>query len=57
MLSSSVSHQLTQHTSLFLTGRNMLNAPIATYRRDLAGYLQQKNKYGSNWTFGVKGTY
>ena len=57
MLGSSVSYQLTQRTSLFLTGRNMLNAPITTYRRDLVGYLQQKNKYGSNWTFGVKGTF
>lgn len=57
MLGSSVSYQLTQHTSLFLTGRNMLNAPITTYRRDLVGYLQGNNKYGSNWTFGVKGTY
>jgi iron complex outermembrane recepter protein len=57
MLGSSLSYQLTQHTSLFLTGRNLLNAPITTYRRDLPGYIQGKNKYGSNWTFGVKGTY
>jgi TonB-dependent receptor len=57
MLGSSVSYQLTPHASLFLTGRNMLNTPIGTYRRDLPGYIQQRNKYGSNWTFGVKGTY
>lgn len=57
MLGSSLNYQLTQRTSLFVTGRNMLNAPITTYRRDLPGYLQGKNKYGSNWTFGVKGTF
>lgn len=57
MLGSSVTYQLTQHTFLFLTGRNMLNAPITTWRRDLPGYLRQKNKYGSNWTFGIKGVY
>jgi len=57
MLGSSVSYQLTQRTSLFLTGRNMANAPIETYRRDLVGYLAGRNKYGSNWTFGIKGTY
>lgn len=57
MLGASVSYQLTRHTSLFLTGRNMLNAPNGTYRRDLPGYIQQNIKYGSNWTFGVKGTF
>jgi TonB-dependent receptor len=57
MLGSSVSYQLSPHISLFLTGRNMTNAAIETYRRDLEGYIQGRNKYGSNWTFGVKGTY
>jgi hypothetical protein len=35
----------------------MTNAAIETYRRDLEGYIVGRNKYGSNWTFGVKGTY
>lgn len=55
MLGLSTSYQLTARTSLFLTGRNLLNAPITAIQRDLPGFLQQKNRYGSNWTFGVKG--
>ncbi|MEY4940522.1 MAG: hypothetical protein RIQ93_2257 [Verrucomicrobiota bacterium] len=57
MLGSSVSYQLTPHTSFFLTGRNMMNAPIENYRRDFKGLLAGRNKYGSNWTFGIKGNY
>jgi len=57
MVGTSVDYRLTQHLSLFLTGRNIMNAGIATYRIDLPGYLQRDSKFGSNWAIGMKGTY
>lgn len=57
MLGTSVDFRLTPRISLFLTGRNILNATITTYRIDLPGYLQRDSKFGSNWAIGMKGTY
>jgi TonB-dependent receptor len=57
MVGTSVDYRLTQHLSLFLTGRNIMNAGITTYRIDLPGYLQRDSKFGSNWAIGLKGMY
>ncbi len=57
MLGLSASYQMTQHLSFFFTGRNVLNAPQTVYRTDLPGYLLANRVFGSNWTFGVKGTF
>jgi iron complex outermembrane recepter protein len=57
MLGLSINYQLTSHLSLFMTGRNILNAPITVYRSDLPGHLLSNRTFGSNWTFGIKGVY
>jgi iron complex outermembrane recepter protein len=57
MLGLSINYQLTSHLSLFMTGRNILNAPITVYRTDLPGHLLSNRTFGSNWTFGIKGVY
>jgi iron complex outermembrane receptor protein len=49
--------QVTAHASIFLTGRNVLNAPITTYRSDLPGFISRDSKFGSNWTAGIKGRF
>ena len=56
MLGLSATYQVNQRLSFFFTGRNVLNAPQTVWRTDIPGYLQANRVFGSNWTFGVKGT-
>jgi iron complex outermembrane recepter protein len=57
MLGVSAGYKLTEHLSLFMTGRNVLNEPIVNLRRDFPGYLTSHWHFGSNWSFGIKGVY
>lgn len=57
MLGLSAGYKLSQHLSLFFTGRNVLNEPIVNIRRDYAGHLSSHWHFGSNWSFGIKGVY
>lgn len=57
MLGVSMGYRLTRNTSLFLTGRNILDAPIAYYLNANPAHLQQHWHFGSNWSFGIKGTF
>jgi TonB-dependent receptor len=45
-----------KHTSVFVSGRNIFNAPAIIYEntRDL---LYQHDQFGVTWTFGLKGTF
>ena len=56
MLGLSATYQVNSRLSFFFTGRNVLNAPQTVWRTDIRGYLQANRVFGSNWTFGVKGT-
>ena len=53
--------RLTQRISLFAQGRNILNEPRTTYDpnpgTNLPPVLQGMFNYGTNWVFGVKGTF
>jgi hypothetical protein len=41
---------------LTVSGRNILNAPIATYSNG-PGLLRAFNRYGAAWTVGVRGRF
>ena len=39
-----------------VSGRNILNGPIATYS-NTPGLLHAVNRYGASWTVGVRGRF
>ena len=50
------SYKLNRHTSVFLAGRNAFNAGKNWYFKS-DHRMQMKEKYGGQWTVGVKGSY
>jgi TonB-dependent receptor len=56
MIDLSSDYKLSQHLSLFVSGRNILNAPVIYYANE-PGLLQRHDQYGVQWTFGVKGVF
>ncbi len=55
--STNWSYQLTGRTSLFVTGRNILNNPQYKTLRAFPGVHNQTLIQGSVWSFGVKGSF
>jgi iron complex outermembrane recepter protein len=51
-----MSYKLTSHSSLFLSGRNAFNAGKNWYFKS-DHRMQQKERYGGQWTVGVKGQF
>lgn len=50
------SYQFTKNTSVFISGRNAFNAGKGWYFKS-DGRLQMHERYGGQWTVGVKGSY
>ena len=46
--------KINQRYEITLTGRNILNSPIATYSNE-PGLLRNAMKYGPAWTIGIRG--
>ena len=53
-VSTTLDYQITRHLTVFVAGRNILNAPLFQYSPTLARHMTQFRTYGANWTFGVK---
>ena len=59
----SLSWKLNNYATLFVTGRNIRNAPDIWYQsppgtpEGTNGHLRAMESYGANWTFGVRGTF
>jgi hypothetical protein len=55
--------KLNNYSTLFMTGRNIRNAPDRWYRsppgveQGKDPYLRQMEAYGANWAFGLRGTF
>lgn len=59
----SANWKLNRYATLFVTGRNIRNAPDLWYRsppgveQGKSPYLRQMEAYGANWAFGVRGQF
>lgn len=59
----SLSFKIHNYATLFVTGRNIRNAPDRWYRsppgveQGKDPYLRQMEAYGANWSFGVRGQF
>lgn len=52
----SVGYKLTRRTVIFINGRNIFDEPISWWENE-PNRLQYMQRFGSNWTFGIKGTF
>jgi outer membrane receptor protein involved in Fe transport len=53
-VSTTLDYQWSRRVTLFIAGRNILNAPLFQYSPTLTRHLTQFRTYGANWTIGVK---
>ena len=49
--------RISSHFDVFVSGRNAFNAPIAWYYPNSDERIRQKEKFGGQWTVGLKGRY
>jgi TonB-dependent receptor len=56
MFDFSGGYKLNQTYEITLTGRNLLNSPIATYSNE-PGRLRSKATFGPAWTIGIRGRF
>lgn len=52
-----VSYKLTRRLTVFVSGRNAFNSGNTWYYPDSDGRIRQAEKYGGQWTLGVKGRF
>jgi iron complex outermembrane receptor protein len=50
-------YKLTRHFSVFMSGRNAFNSGATWYYPDSDGRVRQAEKYGGQWTLGIKGEF
>ena len=56
MFDVSGGYKITQRYELTLSGRNVLNSPIATYSNE-TGRLRSRALFGPTWTVGIRGRF
>lgn len=49
--------KLTRHLDLFVSGRNAFNSGKTWFYKNSDGRIRQMERYGGQWTVGVRGTY
>ena len=56
MFDFSGGYRINQTYEITVTGRNILNSPIATYSNE-PGLLRSSARFGPAWTIGVRGRF
>jgi iron complex outermembrane recepter protein len=50
-------YKVTRHLELFVSGRNAFNSGKTWFFKDTDGRIRQMEKYGGQWTVGLKGNF
>jgi TonB-dependent receptor len=50
-------YRFARHLELYVSGRNAFNSGKTWFFKDTDGRIRQKEKYGGQWTVGVKGNF